>query len=368
MNVYAFIQDYIFMSCVIKNYMSDYIFPTELIHLIMIYYIHSYRHLLSSGDDYSFLYQDNILQSWGSNIYAQLCIDKSIKKTTGTMRHIPNLYMIACGSLHTVFVSKYVYSVGNNIKGQVGQFINLNITTPERVKVDGLVLAVGCGSFHTVIVTDKHVYCMGSNDYKQCGGTVDFYEPTILDTLSIKNIINVSCGGFHSFLMTDNHAYSIGGNRYYQLGLAHNNDINQLEKINLSNIIQISAGLSHSMFLCKNGDLYGSGKNSNGQLGLGNFDPCHKLTKVMSNVMMVRTGESFTIVLTKDGLYSFGKNSMAQLCLDHYDDCCLPQKINLEKVVSFTCGKNFTIINTRNGLYGQGANDKKQLGNCKKIN
>ena len=88
----------------------------------------------------------------------------------------------------------------------------------------------------------------------------------------------------------------------------------------------------------------------------------------MSNVMMVKTGESFTIALTKDGLYSYGKNSMGQLCLDHHDDCWLPQKINLEKVVSFTCGKNFTIINTRNGLYGQGANDKKQLGNCKKIN
>src|SRR6187431_2601027 len=119
MNVYAFIQDYIYISCVIKNYMSDYIFPVELIHLIMIYYIHSYDHHLVAGDNHSFFYQDNILQSFGCNVYSQLCIDQSIKKTNGTIRHIPNLNMIACGSLHSAFVSKYVYLIGNNIKGQV---------------------------------------------------------------------------------------------------------------------------------------------------------------------------------------------------------------------------------------------------------
>lgn len=362
MNVYAFMDDYIFYYCLLKQYTKDYIFPTELIHLIMIYYIDSFKHLLVSGDYHTFYYHDQILTSFGWNEYNQICVDKSIKKTPYISRTLPNLNLIACGSLYSVFVSESVYGFGNNYLGQIGRYVNLTVVIPEKIKVVGKVLAVSCGSYHTIIVTDKHVYGLGCNRHGQLSKQIEnYYIPTIID---INNIVNVVCAGFHSFLMTDKgDVYALGANQYGQLGLTHRHDINEPEKINLSHVIAISSGLCHSMFLCKNGDLYGCGSNIYGQSLANN------LLKIMSNVIMVKCGEFFTVVLVKEEkevLYSFGRNNFGQLGVDCIEDCFTPQKINLDNILSFSCGKNFTIVNTKNGLYGFGADGKCQLGQCKK--
>ena len=354
MNVYAFLEDYILYYCTLKSYTADYIFPTELIHLIMIYYIDTFRgQLLESGDYHTLFYKDDMLYSFGSNSYKQISSDP-ITKTDDFVKYLPQLTNIACGSLYSIFVSKQIYGIGNNYQGQIGQIVNLNIDKPQSIKVKGKILSVACGAYHTVILTDQHLYGLGSNEYGQLSGYENnYYVPTIISTEA--KIIKVRCGAFSTFLFSENDVYCMGANKYGQLGLNHFEDVHKMEKLD-KNIVDISAGLSHTMFLCKNGDLYGAGSNHYGQLG-----------EKMSNVLMVKCGEYFTIVLTLDGLYGFGLNHYGQLGQDHFDPCYKPTKIPIKKVLSFSCGKNFTIVNTRNGLYGFGANGKYQLGQCKRL-
>ncbi len=349
MNIYAFIDDYIFCHCVLKHYLLP-----ELINYIMIFYIDHSEEILVTGDYHTFHYKSNILTGFGWNEYSQLCLEKIIKKTRKSEKIVPNLNMIVCGSLFSVFVSNNnIYGVGNNYSGQIGQFININVNIPEKIKINGKIKTIACGAYHTLILTsDKIVYGLGDNSYGQ------LYQDIKAD--------RIFAGGFQSFIIYNHIVYGFGANLYGQLGLGHNQDVHSPQKINLSHVIHISCGLGHSMFVCKNGDMYASGNNNHGQLGLGNYDNYNIPQKVLSNVLLVSCGDYFTIVLTKTGLYGFGSNKYGQLGINDYD-CCSPSKINISNVINISCGKNFVIINTKNGMYGLGADGKKQLGYCKKL-
>lgn len=58
----------------------------------------------------------------------------------------------------------------------------------------------------------------------------------------------------------------------------------------LSSISQVAAGCGFSLFLTKNGSVFASGLNLNGQLGIGTRQNAHVPTFVMDQVSFVTAG------------------------------------------------------------------------------
>jgi len=77
--------------------------------------------------------------------------------------------------------------------------------------------------------------------------------------------------------------YTFGNNYKGQLGLGDEIDKNVPTLIpNLEDVVQISAGESHSLILSNNGQIYVFGNNDHGQLGLKDNDNRNVPTEVMS--------------------------------------------------------------------------------------
>ncbi|KAG8373663.1 hypothetical protein BUALT_Bualt11G0047600 [Buddleja alternifolia] len=94
--------------------------------------------------------------------------------------------------------------------------------------------------------------------------------PSAFDNQSLKEI---ACGGAHTLFLTERgDVYATGLNDFGQLGISNSQNYST-EPIRVSGIlkevIKISAGYHHSAAITVDGELYMWGKNANGQLGLG---------------------------------------------------------------------------------------------------
>ena len=182
-----------------------------------------------------------------------------------------------------------LYSCGWNDYGQLGlgpsNTDDKNI--PTLIENISKIVKISCGGmFHSLFLTsDGQVYSCGRNHKGQLGlgNYDDYYIPKLIDDLYNINIIKISAGGYHSLFLTDGgDVYSCGYNYSGQLGLDNNNNQNRPRLIqNFYNntsyikygditIIEISTGSYHSLFLTDGGDVYSCGYNYFGQLGLGN--------------------------------------------------------------------------------------------------
>lgn len=95
-------------------------------------------------------------------------------------------------------------------------------------------------------------------------------------------------------------------------------DVNNIRctNLNVDNIVQISTGKNHSLLLNNNGEVYGLGNNSRGQLCL--LSVMTSIPKLMcnlpSNIISIAAGDNFSLILRDNGeLYGFGYNNEGQL-------------------------------------------------------
>jgi hypothetical protein len=83
---------------------------------------------------------------------------------------------------------------------------------------------------------------------------------------------------------------------------------NERYEIILKDIVLMSSNETSTIFLTKNGDIYGIGNNEHGVLGLGHTDKVNEPTKLsLENVKTVHVSKYITYALTnEDELYVFG--------------------------------------------------------------
>lgn len=96
-----------------------------------------------------------------------------------------------------------------------------------------------------------------------------------MTTVQVKD---ASCGENHScFLTTKGFVYSCGKNVSGQLGIGFYSEkefrpIVVRLRNNFDTIKQVACGANHTLLLTKNGMVFSSGANNEGQLGLGHFN------------------------------------------------------------------------------------------------
>jgi alpha-tubulin suppressor-like RCC1 family protein len=305
------------------------------------------------------------LYTAGYNNYGQLGDGSATYYRSTSVKVASNVTIVAGGDYHSLYVTSNgdLYAMGYNVYGQLGDGTTTDRRTP--VKVASNVTTVAAGNYSSLYVTSNgDLYAMGNNSTGQLGDgtTTDRHTPVKVAS----NVTAVATGGFfgisHSLYVTSNgDLYAMGYNTYGQLGDGTTTHRRTPVKV-ASNVTTVAAGSDHSLYVTSNGDLYTMGFNSSGQLGDGTTTNRSTPVKVASNVATVAAGDVHSLYVTSnDNLYVMGRNIYGQLGDGTDTDRSTPVLIRLVAAkYTLTVNRDTTaggtISGTSNGQYEQGAN------------
>jgi alpha-tubulin suppressor-like RCC1 family protein/subtilisin-like proprotein convertase family protein len=142
-------------------------------------------------------------------------------------------------------------------------------------------------------------------------------------------------------------------------------------------IVALAHGAHHTLALTSDGQVYGWGKNSDGQLAIENdfiaepvaISPTGALNGKF--VVAIAAGDSFSVALTSEGeVITWGRNESGELGIDSDDDFnAVPTLVDLSRfdsprIVAIATGTHHVLALAENGnVYAWGANNVGQLGN-----
>jgi len=257
------------------------------------------------------------------------------------------------------------------------------------------VIQVAGGGTHTLLLTrdsrsaQSRLYVAGSNAKGQLG--LDKSEKPFSTTFlpiqvqvsvgdsPIQNVCHVSAGWDFSFVVTQSgEVYASGSNAFGQLGLGSEiKEVSKFTKVEFGEefysrtcgiISKVECGMRHAVFLTSDGEVYATGCNKKGQLGLGTgVKRVAKPTKVplKYSAVSVSCGQNFTLVLPSviTILYGFGDNKYRQLesgADQVFDPVPVPVGLEAREI---SCGWTHTLCLTEDGVVmSRGRNSYGQLG------
>lgn len=134
------------------------------------------------------------------------------------------------------------------------------------------------------------------------------FSPTLSKEFSKYKWNIICCAQHHTIGLDENGiTYAIGRKEYGRLGLGKDcDDATELTKIPMlkdKDVINIACGSATSFAVSKEGELYGWGMGTVGQLGTGDDQDCHEPTLIKSKQMLdkqvikVSSGGQHTVIL-----------------------------------------------------------------------
>ncbi len=294
-------------------------------------------------------------------------------------------FALAMGSDGNLYTWGSTGSLGRDTKITPGD--RPGIATPPEEGVHFTQTSGGLGHL-LALGSDGNLYSGGYNYSGQIGdGTnTNFYNNALKKAIMPADgtkFTRISAGFIHSLAIgSDGNLYSWGDNSFGELGNGTTNDKPQAtpSKVNLPTwfpkFTQISGGTDYSLALDADGNLYGWGWNSDGELGIGSSDVMKQLTPSKglmpadgTKFTQISAGDKHSLALGADGnVYSWGDNSKSQLgrSISGANDST-PRKVNLPAGVrGFTqviAGGNHSLaLGSDGNLYSWGDNSKGQLG------
>ncbi|XP_026077255.1 X-linked retinitis pigmentosa GTPase regulator isoform X2 [Carassius auratus] len=238
-------------------------------------------------------------------------------------------------------------------------------------------LRISCGDEHTALVTENgKLFVFGSNNWGQLGlGTkTTVNKPTCVKALKSERVKLAACGRTHTLVYTSRgNLYASGGNNEGQLGLGDCDDRTSFHLVDFFSkhepVKMLSAGSNTSAALTQDGRLFMWGDNSEGQIGLGkesnSLNP--REVSVGKRVSWVSCGYYHSAFVTVDGaLYTFGEKDSGKLGLstEKLASHKVPQQVTgiSDKVVQVSCGGGHTVALTDHEVYSFGLGQFGQLG------
>ena len=237
------------------------------------------------------------------------------------------------------------------------------------------VSAISAGGEHSLLLkTNGSLWSMGWNAYGQLGdGTTDAgnFETNKPEQIIASNVVAISAGLNHSlFVEGDGSLWAMGDNSYGQLGDGSSNGGNYLtnrpEKIVTNNVKSVAAGYRHSLFLKNDGSLWGMGNNAYGQLGDTTWVTTNIPVEIVTtNVIAIAAGDQDSLFLESDGsLWGMGNNSAGQLGIAGVTATNIPTMLVASNVTAMSVGSSHVLFVKSDGsLWGMGNNHYGQLGN-----
>ena len=291
---------------------------------------------------------------------------------------IPNLTkikMVSCGGFFTVCVDHegFIWSFGENNYGQLGTGNKTNFNVPQKLLDLPPVLSIYCGVQHTLVITDDdNLWSWGRNsDGQLCHRDTDGrLNP---QQTSFSNIYKISAGYFHSIFQNDKgEIFSCGNNFQGQCGLGHFSE-NQITPSLIhnapSNVVHFVCGGNHSLFLDLEGNVFSVGANYYGSLGLGHNTDQNELNKI-PNIPPIKkiscVGSSSYLIDSEGNLWTFGNHEDGQLGHGGKTNLNIPKVIDtvkdIQQISYGSSGFHFLAKNSQNQIFVIGSNNFGQLG------
>ena len=322
------------------------------------------------------LSDDGTAHSFGSNSKGELGLGHNNDVSLPTpIPNLPKINLISCGGNSTICVDYegFIWSFGDNSYGQLGTGNKTNFNVPQKILNIPPVLSVSCGPYHTLIITnDLNLWSWGRNSTGQLchGDTKDRSKP---QKTSFSNIKKISAGYSHSLFQNNKkEIFACGYNQLGACGLGYFNSPQITPRLipNLpSNIVQFVCGDYQSLFLNSVGNVYSVGNNEFGQLGLGHNTNQNELNKI-PNIPPIKkiscVNASCYLIDFQGNLWTFGHNTHGQLGQGNRTNINAPKIIknvkNIQQISYGSCGKHFFAKNSQNQIFASGYNAQGQLG------
>ena len=374
----------------------------------------------------AFITKDNFTYIFGKNAFGELGDDSKRQS------YIPKLLSIKCemislGGEHVIALTKEntLYSWGLNIFGQLGLGHTENVSTPTLVDRFGVlveqdngiflkeiprnisneqIIEISAGAQHSMILTSKNILYScgfaknGSLGYFNSGNELEPTESMIFTKISTKptskKYSKISCGVNHSGCLLGSTDILIWGkseffdfdgikrfNLYNAINSPGTDAMSVSETLNTDNsnnstsfiLTDLQIGENFIVLLSSNGELFSSGSNEFGQLGIGQTPRSRLFEKVKltEKIKKISVGFNFVYALGFDGkVYAWGNNRYGQI-LDIERDVCpvpkeIPQLVNLNPI-AFACGGYHVASLCNNEINKEELNTKEKIFNFKKI-
>jgi len=167
-------------------------------------------------------------------------------------------------------------------------------------------------------VQASEVWCWGHNGYGQLGDGTTTNRLTPVQVKNLSGVVQVATGYSHTCaLKQDSTVWCWGDNYHGQLGDGTvTNRLTPVQVKNLSGVVQVTAGYYHTCALKQDGTVWCWGDNYHGQLGDGTiYDrPTPVQVKNLTGVVQIAGGGIHTCALEQDGtVWCWGDNRSGQL-------------------------------------------------------
>jgi alpha-tubulin suppressor-like RCC1 family protein len=318
------------------------------------------------------------LFAWGANDGGRLGLGTTTTPITTPTQVGSRLdWAIVSQSAHTLAITQNgeLWAWGDNFAGRTGLGTTTGTTTtPTRIGTASNWAYVSAGGSHSLAVTTNgELWAWGNNSNGELGlGNTTSPVTTPTRVGSGTNWAKVSAGGSFSMALTTNgQIWSSGRNDQGQLGInSTTSPVTTFTREAQSfTWTDFSAGSFHALAIRNNGEMRGWGRNTEGQVGRGNFtSPAIFPTQVgtATNWLQVSAGEFHSLAVTTNGqMWSWGAGADGQLGISN-------STTNRSAPVRFDTASNWLQasavgghslgVKTNGTLFAWGGNINGQLG------
>lgn len=368
------IQSHITGKMVLKQYIWTNGYPIEILDVIMRIACRLLNWSLVCNGSHVFFMVEDIIFGWGYNDYGQLGLGDKVLRESPTRINIPNIKEIVCGSSHTLFLTHdgEILSCGHDPM-QEGYLERL-VFPPRKLPLLDVKHVFAGENVSFALCSHNEIYKWGYND---CARDYDAEHRVFQDIPFSENIeeITIATGNYHRLIhiksVDSTEIYGWGDNSHGQLGLDATIKRSPLVKLDLLNVREVIRGNYRSFLITCAGDVYASGMNYSGALGLGHQEQQNTFIKVIFpqesiKIVKIATGIGHTLFLTTMGnIYVCGANGSGQLGLSDRSFQLTPLELeSLDHIIDIAAGDYCSMAITSDGsLYAWGSQfESNRLG------
>jgi alpha-tubulin suppressor-like RCC1 family protein len=262
------------------------------------------------------------LHCWGKNLHGELGVGDFAPRSTPVEVAGTTFSRVACGGASTCGIASdgALFCWGDNFEGKVGQddaFTSEDVPRPTRVLADVDFRDVSVGQGHVCAVDRAGaLYCWGRNNSAQLGLGMDspqVRKPTRVGSAS--DYLVVAAAQHHTCAVRRNNTLECwGSNAVGELGLGMASTTlvpTPTPVMGEQGYRTVRANWFHTCGLRTNGSLWCWGRNTEGQLGVGDNVPREAPTRVSSTLGFseVSAGHFHTCAFGDARLWCWGENS-----------------------------------------------------------